>query len=264
MSGDSRLIMLPGCPANAANIAALVVHYVTFGEMPATDPMGRPLFAYGDLIHNKCERRPHFEFGEFALAWGDEGAQKGWCLYKLGCKGPETMGNCPTVRYGGGVSWNIKAGHGCIGCFAPDFWDSYGPAYDRLPPPIPFFPNITVDQVGVAAVAGIGAVALVHGTGMATRSTYRARKVRRQAAQAAGGMVAVEEPAESAEVREPAGPVAETSKPAESAEPVTVADDPAEAAVPVAILEPAADARETVEAPRSAEPADAPADPEVR
>ena len=64
--------------------------------------MGRPLFAYGNLIHNQCERRPHFEFGEFALAWGDEGAQTGWCLYKLGCKGPETMANCPTVRYGDG------------------------------------------------------------------------------------------------------------------------------------------------------------------
>ncbi len=193
VSGDSRLITLPGCPANAANIAALVVHYVSFGEMPATDPMGRPLFAYGDLIHNKCERRPYFEFGEFALAWGDEGAQKGWCLYKLGCKGPETMGNCPTVRYGGGVSWNIRAGHGCIGCFAPDFWDSYGPAYDRLPPPIPFFPNITVDQVGVAAVAGIGAVALAHGTGMAARSAYRARKAGRAAAQAAAAGAVADE-----------------------------------------------------------------------
>ena len=86
------------------------------------------------------------------------------------------MGNCPTVRYGGGISWNIRAGHGCIGCFAPNFWDGYGPAYDRLPPPVPFFPNITVDQVGVAAVAGIGAVAVLHGTGMATRSTYRGRR----------------------------------------------------------------------------------------
>ena len=182
VAGGSRLIMLPGCPVNAANLAATIVHWVTFKTLPPSDIMGRPLFAYGNLIHNQCERRPHFEFGEFALAWGDEGAQKGWCLYKVGCKGPETMGNCPTVRYGGGVSWNVRAGHGCIGCFMPNFWDAYEPSYKRLGSPVPFFPNLTADQLGLAAVAGIGAVAVAHGTGMATRSSYRARKARKAGA----------------------------------------------------------------------------------
>ena len=96
--GNGQLITLPGCPLNVENLVATIVHYLTFGELPPADPMGRPLFAYGPLVHNQCERRPFFEFGEFALAWGDEGAQKGWCLYKLGCKGPETMANCPTVK----------------------------------------------------------------------------------------------------------------------------------------------------------------------
>jgi hydrogenase small subunit len=77
---------------------------------------------YGELIHNKCERRPHFEFGEFALAWGDEGAQKGWCLYKLGCKGPETYGNCSTLGFGdaGENNWPVGCGHPCIGCSEKD------------------------------------------------------------------------------------------------------------------------------------------------
>ncbi len=189
VSGNSPVIALPGCPANAENLAALIVHYATFKELPPTDLAGRPLFGYGELIHNKCERRPHFEFGEFALSWGDEGAQKGWCLYKLGCKGPETMGNCPTARYGGGVSWNIRAGHGCIGCFMPNFWDGYAPAYRRLGSPVPFMPTLTVDQVGLLAVGGIAGVAVAHGTGMASRSKYRARKARRavQLAAAADG-----------------------------------------------------------------------------
>ncbi|MCJ7709772.1 MAG: hydrogenase small subunit, partial [Chloroflexi bacterium] len=186
--GNGQLITLPGCPLNVENLVATIVHYLTFGELPAADPMGRPLFAYGPLVHNKCERRPFFEFGEFALAWGDEGAQKGWCLYKLGCKGPETMANCPTVKYGEGVSWNVRAGHGCVGCTMPDFWDAMGPAYDRLPPVIPFLPNITVDQIGVAMVAGIGLVAGAHAVGMSGR--YKRRAVlesRAAAAQAAGG-----------------------------------------------------------------------------
>jgi hydrogenase small subunit len=131
--------------------------------MPPVDRHGRPLFAYGGLIHNQCERRAHFEFGEFVLSWGDEAAQKGWCLYKMGCKGPETFANCPTVGYADGTSWPVQAGHGCIGCTMPGFWDGMGPAYSRLPPPLPFAPNITADQVGQAALAGVAAVTVVHG-----------------------------------------------------------------------------------------------------
>ncbi|HEX9044604.1 MAG TPA: hydrogenase small subunit, partial [Candidatus Limnocylindrales bacterium] len=126
------VVNLPGCPVNVENLAATIVHFVAFKEFPATDSRRRPLFAYGGLVHNQCERRAHFEFGEFSTAWGDEAAQKGWCLYKMGCKGPETYANCPTVRYGEGRSWPVKAGHGCIGCHSPHFWDAMGDAYLRL------------------------------------------------------------------------------------------------------------------------------------
>jgi hydrogenase small subunit len=184
--GDSRLIALPGCPMNPVNLSAVIVHYLTTKEWPALDQQNRPLAAYGGLIHNQCERRPHFEFGEFATSWGDEGAQRGWCLYKLGCKGPEAMGNCPTVRYGDGVSWNIRAGHGCIGCVTPEFWDRMGPAYKRLPAPIPFLPNVTTDMLGGAMVAGIGAVAAAHAVGMGVRFKRRARIASREALAADG------------------------------------------------------------------------------
>ena len=185
--GDTKLIMLPGCPLNVVNLTSVIVHYLTQREWPATDLVGRPLSAYGDLVHNQCERRPHFEFGEFALAWGDEGAQRGWCLYKLGCKGPEVMANCPTVRYGEGASWNVRAGHGCVGCVMPDFWDAMGPAYKRLPSPVPFMPALTVDTAGVLMVGGIGAVAGAHAVGMGVRFKRRARIARREAALAAAG-----------------------------------------------------------------------------
>ena len=171
---SGALINLPGCPINVDNLIATVVHYLTFGALPPADRRGRPLFAYGGLIHNQCERRAHFEFGEFVLAWGDEAAQKGWCLYKMGCKGPETFANCPTVGYADGTSWPVQAGHGCIGCTMPGFWDAMGPAYARLPPPLPFAPNVTVDQVGHAAIAGVAAVTVVHGAA----SWVRGRRTR--------------------------------------------------------------------------------------
>jgi len=186
---NPRFLALPGCPMNVANLAATIVHFLTFGALPTTDSRGRPLFAYGSLLHNLCERRPHFEFGEFALDWGDEGAQKGWCLYKLGCKGPETFANCPTVRYDEGVSWPVQAGHGCIGCTMPDFWDSMGPAYARLPGWLPFNPDVSVDAAGLALVGGVAALATGHGAASIVRARRRAASERRLAAVDAGGVV---------------------------------------------------------------------------
>ncbi len=179
---DTRLIALPGCPLNPDNLAATIVHYLTFKEPPPSDGQHRPYFAYGGLIHNQCERRASFEFGQFVQSWGDEGAQKGWCLYKLGCKGPQSFANCPTARYADQVSWPIRAGHGCIACTMPDFWDSMGAAYLRLPPPVPFLPQVTVDQAGQLLVAGVGAVTVVHGTASYVRSRRTRRAERRAAA----------------------------------------------------------------------------------
>jgi hydrogenase small subunit len=177
----ARVINLPGCPINVENLTATIVHYLTFSQFPVTDGRGRPLFAYGGLVHNQCERRAHFEFGEFATAWGDEASQKGWCLYKLGCKGPETFANCPTVRYAEGTSWNVMAGHGCVGCTMPRFWDAMGPAYRRLPSPLPIGPDVSADQIGQLLVGGVGALTVVHGTASYVRQR-RAGAAERRAA----------------------------------------------------------------------------------
>jgi hydrogenase small subunit len=95
-----------------------VVHYITYGRLPDLDNQGRPKFAYSRLIHENCERRPHFDSGRFAEEFGDAGHRAGWCLYRLGCKGPETYANCPAVLFGdaGGGCWPVGTGHPCIGC----------------------------------------------------------------------------------------------------------------------------------------------------
>ena len=48
--------------------------------------------------------------GRYVEEWGDEGHRKGYCLYKMGCKGPEATYNCPTVRWNDGTSWPVKVG----------------------------------------------------------------------------------------------------------------------------------------------------------
>lgn len=112
------IVNIPGCPPNPYNFLSTVLHFVTFGTLPALDDQGRPKFAYGRLIHENCERRPHFDAGRFATEFGDEGHRLGWCLYKLGCKGPETYANCPSILFGdvGSGSWPVGTGHPCFGC----------------------------------------------------------------------------------------------------------------------------------------------------
>lgn len=112
------VVNLPGCPPNPYNFLTTVVHYLTLGSLPKLDKKGRPEFAYGRLIHENCERRAHFDAGRFALEFGDEGHRRGWCLYKLGCKGPETWANCPQILFGdaGTGTWPVGCGHPCIGC----------------------------------------------------------------------------------------------------------------------------------------------------
>ena len=112
------VINIPGCPPNVYNFLSTVLYLVTFGKPPELDDKNRPKFAYGRLIHENCERRPHFDAGRFALEFGDQGHREGWCLYKLGCKGPETYANCPAILFGdvGSGAWPVGTGHPCFGC----------------------------------------------------------------------------------------------------------------------------------------------------
>lgn len=115
---NKTVINIPGCPPNPYNFLATVMHFLTFGSLPELDSQNRPKFAYGRLIHENCYRRPHFDAGRFAKEFGDEGHQQGWCLYKLGCKGPETHANCGVIEFNdiGGGTWPIGVGHPCFGC----------------------------------------------------------------------------------------------------------------------------------------------------
>ncbi len=170
---DKPVLNLPGCPYNVVNLTATVVHFLTFGALPAMDELHRPLFAYGALIHDNCERRGHFDRGEFVRAWGDAGHQAGWCLYQMGCKGPVTSHNCPSVRWNEGVSWPVGGGHGCIGCSEPSFWEraTYVPVkLTEQTPPATYAPvgGVTDSKVTPegAAVTG-GAAGMILGAAIA-------------------------------------------------------------------------------------------------
>ncbi|CAB4243716.1 Ni-Fe hydrogenase Group 1b, small subunit [Methylacidimicrobium sp. AP8] len=159
------IVNIPACPMNPANLVGVILHYVLTGTLPELDYLLRPKFAFGYRIHDNCERRAHFDAGEYVESWGDEGARNNFCLYKMGCKGPMTFNNCSIIRYNDGTNWPIGVGRGCIGCSEPGFWDKY--AYERPMAganiPVPGLWNLgiekSVDILGVglltAAAAGI-------------------------------------------------------------------------------------------------------------
>jgi len=126
---DKPIVNIPACPMNPVNFVGTLLHFTLTGQLPALDSQLRPTWAFGNLIHDNCSRRAHFDAGEYVEQWGDAGAQNNFCLYKMGCKGPMTSNNCGLVLYNGETSWPIGAGHGCIGCSEVDFWDRY--AYER-------------------------------------------------------------------------------------------------------------------------------------
>lgn len=118
LGGKFTVINIPGCPPNPYNFLSTVLYVLTFKKLPALDKQNRPMFAYRRLIHEGCERRAHFDAGRFVLEFGDEGHRRGWCLYKMGCKGPETYNNCPEQLFGdtGARTWPVGTGCPCFGC----------------------------------------------------------------------------------------------------------------------------------------------------
>ncbi len=170
------IVNLPGCPLNTANLTATIVHYLTFKSLPRLDHLRRPLFAHGKRIHDNCERRGHFEAGQFVEKWGDEAHRQGWCLYKMGCKGPATWHNCPTTRFNDGLGWPVAQGHGCVGCSEPSYWDAMGPLYGRLPGVPGMSVEATATKVGLgltaAAAAGVAVHAIAKTIQLRTKETH--------------------------------------------------------------------------------------------
>ncbi len=126
----TQAINIAGCPPNPYNFVGTVVHLLTKG-MPELDSLNRPKMFYGESVHEQCERLEHFFNYEFATSFDSEEAKKGWCLYELGCKGPDTYNNCPKVKFNQ-TNWPVEAGHPCIGCSEPNFWDTLSPFYEKV------------------------------------------------------------------------------------------------------------------------------------
>lgn len=123
---SQEIMHIPGCPPSDKNIIGNLLYVYLLGELPPLDELKRPLWAYAKSVHDLCERRGAFLSGDFVESFDDPAMAQGYCLYKVGCKGPYTFNNCPKVKFNAKTSWPVQAGHGCIGCSEPNFWDNFG------------------------------------------------------------------------------------------------------------------------------------------
>lgn len=159
---NKPIIQVPGCPPIAEVMTAVIVHFLTFDRLPQLDSQGRPKEFYGKRVHDSCYRRSYFDAGLFAESFDDANAKKGYCLYKLGCRGPVTYNSCGTMGWNGGVGFPIKSGNPCIGCSEAGFWDN-GPFVERLTNINGGEIESTADRIGkIITGAAVGA-AVLHG-----------------------------------------------------------------------------------------------------
>jgi hydrogenase small subunit len=163
---NKPVVNIPGCPPNPYVLLGTVLEYATTGKIPKLDAFGRPLFAYDRLIHDHCPRRAHFDSGRFAVSFGDEGHRSGWCLYKLGCKGPVTHAPCSTRHFNEVVDcWPIGIGAPCSGCTEKNIAFTV-PIFTTadIPHPIQsaFYPQVSPEHKGMSPMA-TGVAGLVGG-----------------------------------------------------------------------------------------------------
>ncbi len=114
---NKAIVNLPGCPPNPYTLLGVVLQFADSGTLPELDDQKRPKFAYDRDIHEHCPRRAHFDAGRFVKQFGDAGHREGWCLYEMGCKGPDTHAGCSTRHFNEIPDvWPIGIGAPCIGC----------------------------------------------------------------------------------------------------------------------------------------------------
>ena len=152
------IINIPGCPPNPEWLCAVLIQYLLLGELPELNAENKPTQIFGQTIHDNCQRRGHFENGEFVYQFGSPEEAKGYC---------------GVVRYNHRRSWCVEAGAPCIGCCEAN---PNNPGQNWVEVNTPFFKRHRDLNIGdfkfqpgtiAAAVLGIEAVALViHGFGM--------------------------------------------------------------------------------------------------
>ena len=126
------IVNLPGCPVNVDNLTATVVHFLTFGGLPATTT-GPTAVRLRRSASTTTARAAATSTPASSRGLGRRGSPQGLVPLPHGLQGSEHIPQLPDRAVERRHVWPIGAGHGCVGCSEPAFWDTMTPFYDRLP-----------------------------------------------------------------------------------------------------------------------------------
>ena len=108
------VVNVPGCPVNPEWVMSVLVDVVVMKDMDLLvnrlNEFNMPGDLFNQTIHDNCERRGHFENGEFVYEFGSKEEEMGYCLYPVGCKGPQTRALCGVTLWNNRRSWCVQSG----------------------------------------------------------------------------------------------------------------------------------------------------------
>jgi hydrogenase small subunit len=130
--GGVPIVAVPGCPTQPDNLTETLLYliYQSAGRAPMIplDDGLRPVWLFGETVHEGCDRGGYYEQAQFAEAYGERS-----CIVKLGCWGPVVQCNVGKRGWMGGVGGCPNVGGICIGCTMPGFPDKFMPFMDQPP-----------------------------------------------------------------------------------------------------------------------------------
>jgi hydrogenase small subunit len=126
------IVCMPGCPvqpdAFMETLLYLLFHAAGSAPMIQLDEALRPVWLFGQTVHEGCDRGGYYEQADFAA---EHGSRK--CIVKLGCWGPVVLCNVGKRGWMGGIGGCANVGGGCIGCTMPGFPDKFMPFMEEPP-----------------------------------------------------------------------------------------------------------------------------------
>ncbi len=172
---DTPVINVPGCPVNPEWVMSVLVDVVVMNDpsLIKLNSFGMPASLFDQTIHDNCERRGHFENGEFVYKFGSEEERLGYCLYPMGCRGPQTKSVCGVTMWNNRRSWCVQSGAPCIGCCEAN---PNNPGQNWVQVNTPFYRRFRTLPIGdlqfqpgaiaLTITAIVAAALVVHGFGM--------------------------------------------------------------------------------------------------
>jgi hydrogenase small subunit len=109
---ERDVINIPGCPAHPDWITWTLVQLL-LGNPIKLDAHDRPLYLYGDNLHDNCPRLDN----EKATTFG----QDHQCLLDLGCRAKTVHSDCWRRKWNNASNWCVDSNGMCLGCTEPDF-----------------------------------------------------------------------------------------------------------------------------------------------